>query len=172
MQQQVTNNRMERKYNCRVYNTLRAFLYCSSIWVLFMALLSFVSLRLNILILFPVGFICSLTLPFISQRKIKNFFTKNAILVFDTFSFSIELRRLKDNEPSKEIKYNWDDIKAYKFYFTPSKLTYVDIYFKNGGWKEFGFKDNKTEEESISSESIFSIFRNYVKQYNSGKDEN
>jgi Flp pilus assembly protein TadB len=47
----------------------------------------------------------------------------------------------------------------------------LDLYFKNGGWKEFGFKDNKTEEESIRGESIFSIFRDYVKQHNSDEKE-
>ena len=36
--------------------------------------------------------------------------------------------------------------------------------------KEFGFKDNKTEDESINSESIFSVFRTFVKQYNSDKE--
>lgn len=48
----------------------------------------------------------------------------------------------------------------------------MDIYLKNGTPKEFGFKDNKTEEESIKGESIYSIFRSFVTQYNSNKVAN
>lgn len=172
MQQQVNNYLMKQKYICQVYNALQSFLYCLLIWILFMTLIALISLSMNILILFPIGFVCSLTLPFIFQKKIKRFFTKDALLEFDDLSFCIELRKLKNNKVIKESKYNWNDIKAYKFYFTPSKLTYLDIYLKNGSWSEFGFKDNKTEDESINSESIISTFRAFVRRYNSEKEQN
>lgn len=161
---------MKQKYNCQVYNALRSFLYCLLIWVLFMALIAFVSLGLNILILFPLGFVSSLILPFLFQKKIKNYFTREASIEFDKSFFIINIMKFNSHEILKVLKYNWDEIKAYKFYFTPSKLTYLDIYLKDGSWKEFGFKDNKTEEESINSESIFSVFRSFANQYNLNKE--
>lgn len=46
------------------------------------------------------------------------------------------------------------------------------MYFKNGKFREFGFKENKTEDEIFenSGTNLFKIFRHYVKEYNSGKE--
>ncbi|MBS1495651.1 MAG: hypothetical protein JSU03_07850 [Bacteroidetes bacterium] len=108
----------------------------------------------------------SWVLPFIFQKKIKDRFTKNALVEFNDNSFSIATSNLNDDAMISNMNYNWDEVKAFKFYFTPSKLTYLSIYLKDGSHKQFGFKDNKTEVESINGESVFSIFYFFVKNYN------
>jgi Flp pilus assembly protein TadB len=173
MQQQAKSKYMKRQqYICQIYNARRSFLYCLLIWMSFMVIIFLISLWLNILVFVPIAFAGSLILPFIFQKKIKRYFTRDAFLEFDDSSFSITLKKVNKEATIKVLKYNWDDIKAYKFYFTPSKLTYLDIYFKKSRWKEFGFKDDKTEEESMNSESVFSVFRSFVKRYNSTNELN
>jgi len=163
---------MAKQYSLCVYNAKKAFAYTFPLFVLVIFLFLYTGASIHSFAFSIISFIIICLIPFIFEKRIKRFFTKNALIEFNARFFSLQLRHIKDNTIIKETKYNWNDIKAYKFYFTPSRLTYMDIYFKKGGWKEFGFKDNKTEEESINGESIFSIFRDYVKQYNSDKEQN
>jgi hypothetical protein len=109
--------------------------------------------------------------PFIFEKKIKDKFTKNALLDFDNDNFSITTSNLNDDKAASTLTYHWNELKAYKFYFTGSKLTCLNIYLKNGKRREFGFKDNKTEEESINGESVFSIFYSFIKKYNTDKPD-
>jgi hypothetical protein len=161
---------MEKKYNCQIYYALKGFYYSFP----FLALIIVIAFILVRFLYVPsyigvILIISSWILPFFFQKRIKNKFTKNVLLEFSDSMFSIVTSDLNNTETTSTLNYNWNEIKAYKFYFTPSKLTYLDIYLKNGTHKKFGFKDNKTEEESINRESVFSIFYSFVKTYNVDK---
>lgn len=164
---------MGKKYNCQIYFAFKAFIVSFLIIVILIGvnflLVRFLKMPTDLgFILLIVTFIS----PFLLQKKLKQKFTKNVSLVFDDSSFSITTSNLNNAEIKSSSTYNWNEIKAYKFNFTPSKLTYLDIYLKDGTHKQFGFKDNKTEEESIKDESVFSIFYSYVKTYNADKPDN
>ncbi len=162
---------MRNEYNTQVYKPIRAFIYCFISWIFIMAAFALMAIKLKIKILFPIGFIFTGIIPFLFQKKIKNLFTKRAVIGFDSENFSITTHNLDNDDKVKKIAYRWDEVKSYKFYFTASKITYMDIYLKNGSSKEFGFKDNKTEQESIKVESIYSIFRTYINLYNTNKGD-
>jgi hypothetical protein len=68
----------------------------------------------------------------------------------------------------KSISFKWEDLKSYKIYFSVRNLTYLDLFFRGGGFKEFVFKEGKTLEESLNSEvpSLLQGFRSYIKEYN------
>lgn len=162
---------MKKQYNSLITYALKGTIYLFFIMVILMTFLILIAVKLDMGSSI-VGF--SLTLlfisPFLFEKKIKDFFTKRVFLKFDSQAFSITLCNLKSDNGMKEMVYKWDELKAYKFYFTSRKFTYMDIYLKNGTHRKFGFKDNKTEEESIKQESVFSLFRSFVKQYNSDKE--
>lgn len=163
---------MKNEYSSEIYRPIQAFIYCFICWIFILAFFAFIALELKMKALFPIGFICAGIAPFLFQKRIKNLFTNKAIVGFDNESFSITTYNLNNEDQEKKLIYKWDELRSYKFYFTPSKLTFMNIYLKNGISKEFGFKDNKTEDESIKGESIYSIFRSFVKQYNSNKEAN
>jgi hypothetical protein len=125
-------------------------------------------------VLGTVGFVLICTMPFLFQKSVKELFTKDTILKFDDDSFLVIMYRQKDEARRKSVSYRWSDIKAYKFYFTISNLTCLDIYLRNGKRAEFQFKDNMGQEESIKvgNHSIFNVFRSFIREYNNGKPEN
>jgi hypothetical protein len=161
---------MRKEYTCQIYYAGKAFIIGFPIFMTITIIIILLGRLLNIS---PgLGVVLVITFwvsPFLFQKKIKNKFTKNALLEFDNNSFSITTSNLNNTEITSTLTYNWNEIKAYKFTFTQSKLTYLDIYLKDSKHKEFGFKDNKTEDESINSESVFSIFYSFIKAYNINK---
>ena len=163
---------MEREYKCEVYRGLKAFAVSLLVFMLVSALIIYVSVELKSTIIGAVGFLVLFITPIVLQKKIKDEFTTQVLLEFNEDAFSILTYR-RSGEPSKKMSYDWQNIKSYKFYFTPSNLTCLDIYFVNGGWKEFAFKDGKDQEEATKSEndSIFNIFRSFAKAYNYRKME-
>lgn len=163
---------MEKEYNCQIYYPLKAFAYSFLIWVLFMALSASISIGLNIKILFPIAFVFSITVPLLFMKKIKSVFSRKVALRINDIFFSLIIYKLNSNEKANEVIYRWDSIKAYKFDFTPSKFTVLDIYFKMGGSKKFIFLDDKNEDQSIHQESVFSVFRYFVNLFNKNKDTN
>jgi Flp pilus assembly protein TadB len=163
---------MKKKYTCQLYNATKAFFLWFPLFIVVTAFIIFLGRLLNIQPILGVFIVIIMwVLPFAFQKKIKSNFTKNALLEFDNYNFSITTSNLNNDKKVSTLTYNWNEIKAYKFYFTPSKLTYLDIYLKDGKQKEFGFKDNKTEEESINGESIFSIFFSFIQAYNLNKED-
>ncbi|MEP6684591.1 MAG: hypothetical protein ABJA35_15075 [Parafilimonas sp.] len=161
-----------KKYSCQIYYAARAFIIGFPI---FMAI-TIMLMLLGVLLKIPAGIGVIIVIifwvsPFFFEKRIKKIFTRKALLEFNNDCFSVAISKLGCDEIQKTLTYEWGEIKAYKFYFTPSKLTYLDIYLKNGVHKEFGFKDDKTEEESIKSESVFSIFYSFIKEYNSDKKD-
>jgi hypothetical protein len=109
--------------------------------------------------------------PFFFQKKVKEHFTREVLLEFKVDAFVLNIYSLRKADKATLIYYNWEDIGGYKFYFTPSELTYLDLYLRNGKRKEFAFKENKDQEESIKpgNASIFNIFRSFVADYNIDK---
>ena len=79
---------------------------------------------------------------------------------------------MENKKEKEQLRIEWGEIKSYKFYFSSAKNTILTIYLKEGGIKVWSFKDNKTFQEALNGESIFSIFRTFIKQYNADKDEN
>jgi hypothetical protein len=160
---------MKQEYHTQIYHALRAFAFWLPLMILALLILIYIGVAINSPIFGAVGFILICIVPFFFQRRVRRKFTESAILEFDDYGFSIRISKLKNGNNEKKLSYNWDGIKSYKFYFTPSKLTYLDIYLRNQTHKEFGFKDNKSQEECMKggNVSIFSIFRSYIKNYNS-----
>ena len=72
-----------------------------------------------------------------------------------------------DNGAELKVEYAWNSIKAYKISITSSNLTCLDIYLKNGGFKEFFFDDSETLKESEKRDSIVDIFISFINKYNS-----
>jgi hypothetical protein len=162
---------IKKIYSCNVYNARNLFLFCFAAFILILGIFAIIGLLAKIIFILPLGFVILSVTIFSYQKKIKNLFTKRAFLEFTNESFTVTLRNLKNERGIVKSVFFWEEIKSYKFYFTPSKLTYLDIYPKKGGFREFGFIDDKTEDQSIEEDSVFSIFRSYVKKYNSDKDE-
>ncbi len=163
---------MQKKYSCQIYNVLKISIFLFPLYVFATVILIFLGRFLNLPPVLGVFLIILIwVLPFFFEKKIKAKFTKNVLLEFNNDHFSLSILKLGNEESTKNLSFKWDEIKSYKFYFTPSKLTYLDLFFKNGTFKEFGFKDDKTEEESIKTESVFSIFYAFVNAYNLGKEE-
>ncbi len=160
---------MKKQYSCQIYNAKKAFVYFISGWIVSMAAITYLSLQLNAPYIPLIAFILWIILPFVYLKQFRNYFTKNVLLTFDENHFSITISKLEDDEVVNKIVFKWENIRSYKFYFTPSKLCYLNIFFRKGRFREFGFKEDKTQEEAIKEESVFSIFRRYVNQYNSDK---
>ena len=142
---------MIREYKCKLYFALKAFTICFSV-VLLMWGMAFILVRF---MRFPPVFgivviISSMIIPFFFQKKIKSFFTKGCVLQLDLEKFVIITSNLSNHTDSKEVIYKWDQIKSYRFYFSTSKLTNLDICLKDGSLKEFGFIDKNLLREKVS----------------------
>lgn len=163
---------MKQEYKSQIYYALKAFVVFLSVAILYLLIIGWIAVALGTPLIAGVGFGILCIVPWVFQKNFKEQFTKQAILEFDEHGFSITTCNLKDEKEVKKAIYYWKDIKSYKFYFTPSNLTYLDIYLRNGKRKEFGFKDDKTQEVStnVDNISIFNVFRSFVKKYNSDKE--
>ena len=164
---------MKSEYKSEVYKATQGFL---SLWIL-LILLIFSSIFIGRWLQIPafIGvtwIICLFISPFIFEKRIKQIFTKSVFLEFDDLSLSIKTSHLEDKKEKEQLRIEWGEIKSYKFYFSSAKNTILTIYLKEGGIKVWSFKDNKTFQEALNGESIFSIFRTFIKQYNADKDEN
>jgi hypothetical protein len=160
---------MKQEYSVQIYNGLKAFLSLFLIFIFILAIIIYIAVALQSPLGGTIGFVLACGMPFLFQKSLKARFTEDAVLQFDEEAFSITRYNRGNESRSKSATYEWDKIKAYKFYFTASKLTCLDLYLKDGKRLEFPFKDNKNQEEAISvgKLSIFNIFRTFIKIYNS-----
>lgn len=163
---------MQKNYTCLLYNVLKISIFLFPIYIVATFLLVFIGRYLKL----PAGvgvflIIIFWILPFFFEKRIKLKFTKSVLLEFNMDYFSFSTSKINSEKIIKTMYFKWDELKSYKFYFTPSKVTYLDLYFKKGSFKEFAFKDDKNQEESIRDESVFSIFYSFVKAYNLNKSE-
>lgn len=162
---------MKQEYQTQIYYSFNAFAAWLLIIIVPLAIFVCLAVAIKSPIFGVIGLILVFIMPFFFQSNIKRRFTKSAFLEFDENVFSIQISDLDNKTIERTTSYRWSEIKAYKFYFTPSKLTYLDIYLRDGKCSEFGFKDNKTQGESIRADdlNIFNVFRSFIKKYNSNK---
>ena len=161
---------MKITYKTESYNALNAFLYLYGSALLIVFLIISIAMWLKVPILSVIGFICIVLLPYLFEKKIKQWFTKKFILEFDNLSFTVKKCNKEDDGVYDSFSYLWDEIKSYRFYFTAAKISALTIFLRNGEKKSWAFKDNKSFQEAISGESLFSIFHSNVKQFNTNKD--
>ena len=161
---------MSQQYKTEIYNAWGAFLIVLVFFVIGFATIFWLALTFDSDLIVAGGITLLFLSPILFVKKVKQWNTKKAILEFNDEGFSIIVRSLRKDFLIKERQYKWREIGQYKIYFTPSKLTYLDIYLRNGSYKEFGFRDNKDFEESNKEESVFSVFNTFVKAYNSNKE--
>ncbi len=158
-------------YSSKTYKVIKAFLYGFSIYVCCTGILIFISFKMDTPLIGVIGWILMSTIPFLFQRRFKEFFSVKVDLTFDTLIFSVKEYNLNDKTFIKEESINWSDIESYKCYFTQSNITYIVIYLRNGLTKTFSFSDEKNQEEAIGNKSVFSIFHYFISQYNLGKQK-
>jgi hypothetical protein len=157
---------MKTKYQTELYEPNKGLIYLWTISMIFLALLIVISIWLNIFAIALTGFICVCILPFFFEKKIKQFFIKKLFIELDETSFSITTYSLKKDNLIGKHEFLWTDVKSYAVYFSPAKNTVLTINFWNGSKKRWSFKENKNEKEAINSESAFSLFYFYIKEFN------
>lgn len=164
------NRHFEKTYNTQIYLSVK-----SALWA-FLTFLFLSSLLIFIAVIFRagdsfvlIGFAFLAITPFVFLQKLRNIFTRNVTAEFNSQSFLIKEYELKRENLINEFSCRWEDIKSYKCSFSSSRYTSISIDLKSGASKNYLFKDNKTENQSLQEESIFSIFHCYVSQYNANK---
>ena len=160
---------MKTEYKTEAYNSGNTVLFILIFYVLFTLLL--IALRSIISpIIGTITWVVIMMLPYIFEKKIKKrWFTKQYNLSFNDSYFSVAKHKYNSDEISKQLDIEWSEIKSYKFNFGGTKSTILTIYLRKGGNKVWSFKENKTFQEAVNAESIFSIFRAHVKHYNMNK---
>lgn len=107
-----------------------------------------------------------LIFPIVIGGRIKNTHKEKVLLFFTDLSFSCEFYSIKSNQITAKRVFLLADIEAYRFYFSPKLTTSLTLYFKNNKKETFIFFDNKTYEESIKGDSVFSNFFACVNHFN------
>jgi len=106
--------------------------------------------------------------PFFLIKKVRKISTNKVILSFDEDSFSISEYSLESDELIKKQTFIWSNVSGYKFYFSYKLTTSLILFLKDKTKKSFNFLDNKSYDESVKSDSVFSIFYSFVKRHNYG----
>lgn len=161
---------MEKIYNTQIYLIAKAVLWAFATFIFFTSLLIFIAVIFKAggsFVFVGYAFLC--IAPFVFLQRLRKIFTRNVVTEFNNRSFSIKEYTLKSDNLINEFNCSWEDIKYYKCSFSSNKYTSIKIYLKDGINKNYVFKDNKTEKESIQEESIFSIFYSYISRYNADK---
>jgi hypothetical protein len=163
---------MKKTYDILIYNARKGFIYFFLVLILLILLLILIAVKLNAPLIGAIGIGCLFVMPFLFEKKIKRIFTTRGFLTFSDKTFSIAIRHLTNDTTLKELVISWDEIESYKVYFSPAKNTLLTIYLNDGTSRMWNFKDNKTFDEALSEESVFSLFHSFVKQYNENKESN
>jgi hypothetical protein len=90
----------------------------------------------------------------------------SAMLHFDESAFVVTLYKPGSDGIESETHFLWSDIAAYKPYFDTKNNTCLTLYLKDKKKRSFIFRDNKTYEEALAQESVFSNFYFFVVEYN------
>ena len=160
---------MQQELNTKIYFILKASLYAFLLFVLLLGIIIYTSRMLNSPPLLFFLLICLFVIPFFFKKKFRSVFTKSVLLEFNNHSFFITIYKSNSNknDAERKVEYAWNSIKAYKISVSLSNLTCLDIYLKNGGFKEFFFDDSETLKESEKRDSIVDIFISIINKYNS-----
>lgn len=103
-------------------------------------------------------------LPFCFSGVIKTkFMERKAVLDFDDTTFSIALFPLDSDTALSQQSFLWLEIDGFRFYFDTKTNTCLTLYLKDERRRTFIFKDNKTFDEAIIQNSVFSNFYFCVK---------
>lgn len=113
-----------------------------------------------------VGGLAIFLIPFLFEKKLRALFTRNVVVECNDDYLSITEGSSKTNAKRTEFVAKWDQIVAYKFYFSQSSKTFFTVYLRNGGRKTYCFQDKPTEEEAMSETSVFGFLRTYIQHYN------
>lgn len=161
---------MDIQYITNEYKANNVFIYLWVVLMLTIFLSIFIGRSLGLPAYIGVTWIvCLFILPFVFEKKVKQIFTKKILLEFTDSFFSVTVYQSNDDKVSKQLQIKWEEIKSYKFYFSPAKNTILSLYLRDSTFKSWNFKDNKTFEEAIGGESLFNIFNSYIKKYNVDK---
>jgi len=165
---------MEQQIRCQIYFVFKTFWFSIGLTLVLTAIFGSIAIAMKSPIMGVCGFLLALFLPAIFMRKIKALFTKEALVIFGNLNFSISTFRVGKEDELKTYSFEWETMKSYKIYFTPRGLTYLDVFLRNGKFKEFAFKEGKTLEECLNSDgpSLMKLFRFYVKEYNRQSEKN
>lgn len=158
---------MKQERNTKIYDVLKSSFYALLLFVLLLGIIIYVSKVLNSPPLLFFLLICLFVIPFFFKKKFRRVFTKSILLEFSNHSFFITIYKSNSNDVERKVEYAWNSIKAYKISVTRSNLTCLDIYLKNGGFKEFFFDDSEVLEESKKKDTIIDIFSSSIAKYNS-----
>ncbi|MBC7422946.1 MAG: hypothetical protein H7334_05760 [Ferruginibacter sp.] len=160
---------MKKEYKVQFYKNPNTLLVCMIIGsLLLVAILIYIGKKYEsdlIGIWLPI---LVLALPIIISKRFKRNFTKDSILKYSDLNFKILFYTLKYDVLIEEKNFPWEEIEAYRFYFSPKLTTSLTLYLKNKKSPTFIFLDNKTYEQSIQEESVFSSFYDAMKEYNRG----
>ena len=159
---------MKQEIRTQIYYVFRTFWVSLALMFALTAIFGAIAVAEKSPVLGTIGFIVAIFLTLLFMSKIKALFTKGASIIFDKDSFTISTFRLGGEEKMKSSSFKWEDLKSYKIYFSNRNLTYVDLFFRDGGFKEFVFKEGKTLDESLHSgvPSLLQGFRSFIKDYN------
>jgi len=157
-------------YKSQTYNPLKAFLYALPIYTILLGIIFLISMQLHKPALGVVGWIIISSVPFLFQRRFKEVFTRNIELIFDNQSLFIKEYAIGTGSLIKEVTIQWAAMKSFKCSFS-SNVTYLTIGLRNGSTVNLSFKEERTQEQVINEQSVFSIFYYYVRQFNSDKQQ-
>ena len=91
---------------------------------------------------------------------------KTAILTFSNEEFTVKLYKQDSNELISEDHFLWQNIVAYKPYFDSKLNTCITLYQNKKKKYSYIFKDNKTYEQAVKQDSVFSNFYSSISAYN------
>ncbi len=163
---------MDKKYNCQVYYILCAFLYILTAMILTWGVIFILVRYVHILpALGVLLIIATMVLPFVYQKKIKKYFTRDCVIVFDDNGFLIQTSCLHKKTKETSLNYNWNEIKALKFNISPSNLMTLSIFCFHKKHSKFTFLDYNNETKS-SEQKLLDIFLKLIAQYNKKENAN
>lgn len=160
---------MKKEYRVQFYKNPNALLFCMIIGsLLLVAILIYLGKMYKSDLIGVWLPILVLALPIIISKRFKRKFTKDSILKYSDLNFNISFYTLASDVLLEEKSFPWEEIEAYRFYFSPKLTTSLTLYLKNKKSPTFIFLDNKTYEQSTQVESVFSSFYDALKEYNKG----
>ncbi|MET4083348.1 hypothetical protein ABIB40_003319 [Pedobacter sp. UYP30] len=152
-------------YKSTTYHNGKAFLYGFPIFAFGTLFLLFAAVKIGAFLIFVIGWIALIIIPFFFQKKFKLLFTRNITLDFDNDAVKMIESSTHDDLIKDEITIFWDDIDNYKCYFSVTNVTYLILSFRDGSSKQFSFND-KEQKFAIKEESVFSLFYASIAKYN------
>ncbi|QEC71855.1 hypothetical protein FSB73_09445 [Arachidicoccus ginsenosidivorans] len=162
---------MEYRYKSKVFKPFKMFVCCILIFVVAFLILVFVAVKFNATSIAVLGYCAITVIPFFYEKKVRARFMVDVNLIFKDDGLQVVFYNKNWCFYTKTLDFYWEDINAFKIYFTQSGYTNLDLYFKGRYFvKEISFVDKK-EELAKNELSVFNLFLNYCYNYNATCDE-